>query len=192
MTNHLSHLGEMLEHILNPPVGGTSHRRGVSSIGAVLLIVSLVAAFFPISVNGLVREYYSEKAVEHKCILKKTIDCNLKIGNGKDKDWSFTSLGSNLTLIIEISSTEVIKLKIETIDGKIIDDNNKIFHYNKTIHGPSIVVTISNSWEIFGERAELTGYIKIFHEYDEVVEIQKYRLIPGKIWKIWWIPFLFR
>lgn len=166
----------------------TSKRRGIGTIGTALIVLCcLIVALFPTSHDGLVEEYYKEKELVHRIDLKKTIKCDIKIADNRIKSWSFTNLGETLRVVIDISSTEEIRLKIESKNGIEIENKNKILHYNKTINGPSLVISLYNPLELFGRKADLTGSIKIYHEYDKIIEVRKSRIVPGKVWNIWWM-----
>lgn len=151
----------------------------------------LVALFYPVQRDGMVRKYYTIEETIPKKVLKKAIYCDFKIGNNKEKDWSFTALGDNLIIVVDISSTEEIVLKVESMNRNEINQKANIFYFNRTIEGPSLVLSLYNPWEFWGEKAELDGSIKIYHVYNETIQIKKYELVPGKVWTIWWIPILF-
>jgi len=166
-------------------------RRGLGPIGWIMLILISVSSFYPIQADGFVKEYYTVDKTTLKKVLKKTIDCDFNLGNNKEKDWSFTSLGDNLIIEVDISSTEIIVLKTESKNGVEVNLKDNILLFNKTVEGPSLVVSINNPWDLFGEKAELQGSVKIYHEYYETVETREYNLVPGKVWTIWWMPVLF-
>lgn len=167
------------------------NRRGIGTVGKLCIIAFLlVIAIFPTSRDGFVKEWYTEEETVHKIELKKTLDCNVKIANNKKKSWSLTNLGENLLVIVDIASTEVLRLKIECDDGVEIDEKGKIFVYNETMKGPSLVISLYNPIEILGKKADVKGSIKIYHEYDKVRTVNRYRMVPGKVWKIWWMWLL--
>ena len=166
-------------------------RRGLGAIWWTIVILIILGAMFPIQVDGYVKEYYTLEKIVMKKELKKTIDCDCNIGNNKEKDWSLTDLGENLRIIVDISSTEDIILKVESKNGIEINNRNRIFLYNCTMEGPSLVIELQNPWEMFGEKAELHGSIKIYHEYYKNVQTTNYTLKPGKVWTIWWMRILF-
>ncbi len=165
--------------------------RGLGSVGWLILLVLGFGTFFPILVDGEVKEYYTVEETVIKSELVKKIDCDFNLGNNKERDWSFTTLGDNLKINVDISSTEIIILKIDSKNGVETNDRDNILLFNKTVEGPSLVVSLYNPWEVFGEKAELQGSIKIYHEYNATVQTTKYNLVPGKVWTIWWVSLLF-
>jgi len=156
-----------------------------------LFILVSVGAVYPIQVDGLVREYYTEEETILKRVLKKKIDCEFTIGNNREKDWSFTSLGDNLIIEADISSTEIIVFKAESRNGVELNIKDNILYHNETVVGPSLVISLYNPWELFGKKARLEGSIKIYHEYNTTVQTTKFDNVPGKVWTIWWMPFVF-
>lgn len=164
------------------------NRRAVGMIGGVIILFILaIIALFPVQVDGLVDERYTETELQHKCILVETINCNMKLSNGKTNSYSFNKLGDNLRVITDISSTEDLRLKIESINKVEINQLKKIILFNTTMTGPSLVIRLENPWEFFGEEAQVKGSIQIYHEYDEWVEVEKVRQVLGKVWRLWWM-----
>ena len=167
--------------------GIPSNRKAIGTIVAVIILGIVTVACIPVQVDGMVDEHYTETELQHRCTLVESINCDVKISNGKDKSYSFNKLGDNLRVVTDISSTEVIKLKIESINGIEKDLLKKIILFNTTMKGPSLVIKLENPWELFGDAAKITGSIHIYHEYDEWVEIDKVRKAPGKVWRLWWM-----
>lgn len=153
----------------------------------VILLLILVVIFFPVTKEGIKTERYTVDTTIHKSDLKETLRCSFELGNGKTEEWSLTDLGADIRIIIKVASTAEIILKVESDRGTEIEEKGKIFDYNETMSGPLLAISLSNQFRFPGEKAELSGTMKIYHEYEKVVQEWRSREVEGTISKAWWL-----
>lgn len=158
------------------------------SVIIILIIIVVIITVFPTPRDGIVDEPYYEEMLVLTNDLKKRINCkDIEIKNGETEDWSYTELGELLRVVIDIASTKVLILSVESKSKIEIDEKDSIFHYNETMDGPSLVIKLINPLMDFGGKAELSGSILIYHEYYKTVQIKNTRQVNGTVWKPWWM-----
>jgi len=155
------------------------------------LVVVLLVIFFPVKKDAMVTEHYTEEIEVLERELKQEFDCDIEIKTRDTVEESYTDLGDNIRIVIDVASTQDINLEIQSSEKLEINEKAKIFNYNFTTKGTSLVIKMFNpNYPIVGRDAQLSGKIQIYHEYLTVETIDKTRQVPGKVWTIWWFRYI--
>jgi len=154
----------------------------------VILALIILIGVFPIQVDGYITEHYTEEEEYLEKEKVVSIDCDFKLTKAGTFEKSYTELGDALRIIVDVASTQNIDLEIQSSEKKEIKKTGKIFNYNITAKGTSLVVILKNpSLPILGYDANLSGKIEVYHEYITTRNIDKTRQVPGKVLRIWWM-----
>lgn len=113
--------------------------------------------------------------------LEQWLPCWGTLTDGQSWQWNPTTLPSNLRIVVNISSTEYVKVLITNPEGNVY---NKLWNmHDCTINasGPYLHVNIENpTLSGSGASVVVTGDIRIYHDYEVPVSYTE--------WLPWWMP----
>lgn len=141
---------------------------------AFILILIAIAIVFP-TPHTLMRTEARRDLVKH-------LDCSGTLKDGYSWHWGLTELPSYVTIIINIRSTEEVRVYIKSVEGIVYDKEGKVHDcLINYVRGPSLYVEIINP-TMFGSgpSAVMSGGIEVC--YDHVVQV------PYTAWLPWWMP----
>ncbi len=153
-----------------------------------LVIVAIVVTAFPTPHSRTRQESY----IEYETVIKTDLEVNYgSFGTLKDGhylDWGRSDLPSDLKIVVDVSSTETLEIRIKSVSDNVIK-TLKEHHYTVITEGPSLYFNIQNPTLLYlGTTAVISGDINIYHEYEAQVPVTKYQTVPYEQWLPWWMP----
>ena len=118
---------------------------------------------------------------ESKSDLESFLDCSNTIKDNWLIHWDLTDLSDNLKIVVDVGSTEEVKIYVKSVEGTVSNEQGKIHDYTVYGIGPSLYVEIKNPGPIIGSgpSAVVSGEIRVYHDYEEQVSYIE--------WLPWWM-----
>lgn len=153
-----------------------------------IVIVAIVLMAFPTPHSRTRQESYIEYETVTKTDLEVTYGCSGTLKDGYYWDWSRSDLPSGLKIVVDVSSTETLEIRIKSVSDNVIK-TLKEHYYTVITEGPSLYINIQNPTLLYlGTTAVISGDIKVYHEYEAQVPVTKYQTVPYEQWLPWWMP----
>jgi peptide/nickel transport system permease protein len=143
-------------------------------IGVLVAIVILAVALVTIQTP------HTRTKTETTRDFEKLIGCWGTLIDGGTYQWNVTNLSATIRVVVNVSSTEDVRIRITSSEGEI--SNVLQTHHNYTINatGPYLHASINNPASPSGLPAIMNGDIEVYHYY----EIQTSYVE----WLPWWEP----
>jgi len=139
-------------------------------LGVSILVIALVVAPTP----------HVRAKIQPQSHVEKWIGCWGTLIDGKSYDWDLTNLSSTVRIVVNVSSTEDVRIRATTLDGEIFNNIRTLHNYTVNATGPYLYISIENPSSPSGLPAIIAGDIEAYHDYEVQVEYTE--------WLQWWKP----
>jgi len=138
-----------------------------------VLLLIIVVAVFPTP--------HTRIRMEHKSVLLRRLDCSGTLKDGYYWYWDLTDLPPYVRIVVDVGSTEEVRVYIKSVEGVVCDREGKVHDYTLYAKGPSLHVEVINPTTFgLGSSAVVSGGIEVYHDYEARTEYTE--------WTLWWMP----
>jgi ABC-type dipeptide/oligopeptide/nickel transport system permease subunit len=139
-------------------------------LGASILVVALIVVPTP----------HVRTKTQPQSHMEKWIGCWGTLTDGRSYEWNLTNLSSAVRIVVNVSSTEDLRITATTSNGEIFNSIGMLHNYTVNATGPYLHITIENPSSPSGLPATMAGDISVYHDYEVQVEYTE--------WLEWWKP----